>query len=240
MELDISKVSLSKFDIKRGLTLPTHISNPLAEDIGIMIGDGHIGLYTEDKKEYAIYVSGNATKEKSYISNHVNILKKQLYNLDFPVSQVKKNEIRIKICSKGLVEFYHKTIGLPVNKKGDIGIPKIIWSNKEYIASCLRGIMDTDFGLCFKKTEKYPVFQLKTSSNKLVNDCKKAFKILGIKANIYENRREFHKITKNYFITNYLFINGRNNLEKYIKIIGSNSERINKIIKKNMGPRGHS
>ncbi|MAG07962.1 hypothetical protein CMO89_00660 [Candidatus Woesearchaeota archaeon] len=246
MKLDISKVNLSRFDIKRELTLPQEMSEKLAEDIGIMIGDGHIGSYILKKKEYQIYVSGNAYLDKDYISNHVRKLKKDLYNLAFPVSVVGRNksEIRLKICSKGLVGFYNKIIGLPVNKKENIGIPDCIWEKKKYLTSCLRGIIDTDFSLCFKKVEKYPVMHLKTCSMRLVRDCKKALQKLGIKANSYYNILEYHKVTRNNFVTNYLYINGRKKLRKAVEEIGFHSDRLNEKIRahrdSNPGPNERS
>ena len=243
MKLDISKINFSKYDTKRVLNLPYEMSESLAEDIGIMIGDGHIGLNKwKSTAEYSICISGNSISDKDYIINYVKPLKFKLYNLDFSVLFVGENktEVRLKLCSKGLVEFYNKVIGLPVNKKQNIGIPKCIFWKERYIASCLRGIMDTDFGLSFKKKEKYPVLQLKTSSRKLVEDCKKGFYKLGVKTNAYLNRTEIHSITKRPFITNYLFINGRSNLIKCIEKIGFNNKRMINKIKQNMGPRGNS
>jgi len=240
MKLDISKINLSKADIRRGLNLPKGMSKSLAEDIGIMIGDGHIGSYSWGA--YPICVSGNAVKDKDYVVKHIKKLKSKLFNLNLTVLFVGKNksEIRLQGYSKGLVEFYNKVIGLPVNRKKDIGIPKCIWSRKEYLTACLRGILDTDFGLSFKKKEKYPVLQLKTCSKKLVLDCKKAFGMMGINANAYLDIKHIHSVTKRSFTSHYLFINGRKNLKKCIEEIGFNNSRMINLTRKKAGPRGNS
>ncbi len=240
MKLDISNIKFSTFDLKRGLKLPNSMNNQLAEDIGIMIGDGHIGYnkYAAGV-DYILSVSGNASSDKDYILNYIKDLKLKLYGLEFRdfLKGNRKTEIQLKICSRGLLEFYTKTIGLPLGKKINIGIPDCIWSKKEYLASCLRGIIDTDFALCFKKREKYPVLQLKTCSQKLVIDCKKAFQRFDIKSNIYCNIKETHSVTKREFTTNYLFVNGRVNLRRYLYEIGFSNKRILDIIEKN-GPTG--
>jgi len=248
MKLDISKVNQSIYDSERNLRLPSEMSERLAEDIGIMIGDGHIGRYKYGHKtDYSIYVSGNAGPDREYIINHVVPLKYEIYNLKFPVSFVGKNksEIRLKICSKGLVEFYDKVIGLKVNKKIEIGIPGHIFLDKICLSACLRGILDTDFSLGFKKKEKYPVFHLKTCSSTLAKDCQRGFLALGIKGNVYLNKKEVHSVTGREFTTNYFFINGRKNLRLVMERVGSNNPRIIGKIEKwahwdsNPGPIAH-
>jgi hypothetical protein len=228
MKLDISKVELSKNDIKRELKLPREMTESLAENIGIMIGDGHIGLYKNKRgAEYPIIVSGNAKTDKHYLSEYVKKLNSNLYNLDFPVSVVGKNktEIRLKICSKGLVYFYSEIIGLPINKKDNLSIPKCLWTKDEHLAACLRGIFDTDGSLQFKKKVKYPVLSLNSSSRKLIIDCQKALVRFDINANIYCDIERLHSKTKKTHVINELYINGRKNLAKFIERIGFSNER---------------
>ena len=45
MKFDLSEIKLSRKDVKRGLKFPSEMNEQLAEDIGIMIGDGCILSY---------------------------------------------------------------------------------------------------------------------------------------------------------------------------------------------------
>ena len=45
MKFDLSEIKLSRKDVLRGLRFPSEMSEQLAEDIGIMIGDGCISTY---------------------------------------------------------------------------------------------------------------------------------------------------------------------------------------------------
>ncbi len=233
MRLNTSEIELSKQDIKRGLRLPSEMSQSLAEDIGIMVGDGHIGEYlSSDRKEYQIMVSGDAKTDKDYILNYVKKLKKDLFNLDIPHYFVgtNKSELRLKICSKGMVQFYKQIIGLPMNRKSAIRIPSLFWNKQEYLGHFLRGLFDTDFSINFKKVEKYPVIQAKMCSRELIVDCQKALSVLGIKANTYLDIKETHCVTGNDYVTNYLCVNGRKNLQTWMERIGSsNSKHLEKI-----------
>ena len=228
MKLDLSKIKFSRFDVKRGLKLPAELNEKLAEDIGIMIGDGHIGKKIRPRKavDYNIVYSGNAISDKRYALDYVRRLKWELYGLDFPVSFKGKNrtEIRLKINSKALVEFYTKIIGLPINKKKNICIPSLIWKNKNFVKACLRGIVDTDFSFCIKRNN-YPVIKLGTASKKLVKDCKKAFKLIGLETNIQTDVKVIHSRTKRKHVTNYIYLNGREKFKKYIKEIGFNNPK---------------
>jgi hypothetical protein len=238
MKLDSSKINFSLFDKRRGLILPSKLTEELAEDIGIMVGDGHIGKFIRPASktvDYVIACSGNAVSDLSYMLNHVKKLKHNLFGLDFQVSfkGKDKTEIRLKINSKGLLEFYTKIIRLPLNKKENIGIPSIIWTDISFVKSCLRGIVDTDFSFDIKKNN-YPVLKLKTASKRLVQDCKKAFKLVGLESSIKTGCVEIHSKTKRPFTTNYLYLSGREKVTKYIQEIGFNNPRNLKKI--NDGP----
>ena len=124
MKFNLSEIKLSKKDIKKGLTFPSEMNEKLAEDIGIMIGDGGIGVYKYNNFTNSIVsVDGNSIIDKEYLLEYVNNLKFRLYNLSFkPYFKKNRNEMRIRMYSQGLVHFYTKVIGLPLGKKTNIGI----------------------------------------------------------------------------------------------------------------------
>ena len=118
--LNKMKINFSRKDELRELKLPTSMTEDLAEDIGIMVGDGHIGAHSHKGcTNYEICVSGDAITDYSYINNYVSPLKKRLYNLKFFmfIAGKRRTEVRLQMYSKGLVEFYAKIIGLPLGKK---------------------------------------------------------------------------------------------------------------------------
>ena len=234
MKFNLDDIQLSKNDIKMGLKLPTKLNEDLAEDIGIMIGDGHIGKWVRPKRavEYQIIVYGNSETDKSYFIKHLIKLKSKLFGKKFKIYiRNRRKEIELRTCSKGLLEFYTKVINLPLNKKENIGIPNIMFSNKSYLNACLRGIVDTDFSFCIKKNN-YPVLKLGTASKNLVLDCKKALNMVGIEVSIKTDVKEIHSKTKRPFITNYLYLSGEEKIQQYVNQIGfGHPKNIKKLIK---------
>jgi len=167
MNLDLSKINFSRFDLKRGLKLPKELSEKLAEDIGIMVGDGSIGKIVRPKRavDYQIMCYGNAITDNLFYGTYVKNLKKDLFNLNFQFSDRPKNTCELRINSKGLLEFYTKIIGLPLGKKGNLGIPPLIMNSKDNIKSAfIRGLADSDFSFTFRRRNKkimyYPLIKL--------------------------------------------------------------------------------
>ena len=234
MDLNTSGVNFSNFDRIRKLTLPEKMNKLLAEDIGIMIGDGYIGKNTRKTNKsvnYHVECSCDAIRDKKYVLDYIKKLKYALYNLDFrhSIKGKNKSEIQLRRYSRGLVEFYTKVIGLPLGKKTEIGIPNIIFKDKSFIKACLRGIVDTDFSFCLKRNN-YPTLKLGTASKRLVLDCERAFKILGLKTKTQFDVYIYQNKVKKYYLKHYIHLYGRENFEKYVKEIGfSNPKNILKL-----------
>ncbi len=226
MRLDLKNIEFSKIDKQRGIKLPLFLDSKLAEDIGIQIGDGCI---SKGKKDYIINCSFNANEDLQYMQNFVVTLKTKLFKNANLISSKIGGEVRIKIGSRAVFDFYTKIIGLPAGSKNEVEIPKIIFENRDHLISCTRGIMDTDFSLSFKKKHKqvhyYPVISANFKSKKLVKQLELIFNKLGFKVHAefdYERfDRRFGKV-----ITHYIYLNGKNNLERWWKIIGSNNPRL--------------
>ncbi len=264
MKFDLSKVNFSRFDIKRGLRLPTELNEKLAEDIGIMVGDGHIGKAVRPKRavEYQIQCYGNAITDRIFYEVYVKNLKKNLFNLDFRFSNKPKNTCEIWANSKGLLEFYTKIIDLPLGRKDGIRIQSLIMeSSHEIKFSFIRGLADSDFTLTFRKKDKkvmyYPLIKIGTASKNLITNIKEVLIELGFKPTVSYNLKSKHPLTKNIYIGHELSLNGKINLERWINRIGFSNPKnilkyhlwkklgfcprdndIRKIMK--MGPRGLS
>ena len=232
MRLDISSVNFSRNDMEKGLRLPETLTTELAEDIGIMVGDGCI-CYRENKNEHEISVVGHIITDEIFVKNHTRRLKKKLFDINFRFTRrLEINTCLLRTYSKGLFEFYTKIIGLPVGSKREAGIPNIIKNNNNDIKKAfLKGLADTDMTLVFKRAGKdnlrYPVIKLGTASKNLVLDVRRILEDIGFKPSICCDMRSYHTKTKKTYTTNQLYLNGEHNLNKWVKEIGfSNPKNI--------------
>ena len=72
-------IHFSRKDLARKLKLPILMTEDLAEDIGIMVGDGHIGTHSHNGCiNYEICVSGDAINDHTYLKSYVWQLKRNL------------------------------------------------------------------------------------------------------------------------------------------------------------------
>ena len=111
---------LSKQDIKRGLKFPKKLSKSLAEEIGIHIGDGSLGIYKYNKDvKYSYSISGGYDDEKYFLEFVIPLMYK-LYNI-YPTFYKSKKEksISLHYRSKGTLHFKN-SIGLQLGKKTDL------------------------------------------------------------------------------------------------------------------------
>lgn len=214
----------SKKDLKRKITIPKNYSNDLAELLGILTGDGYITHYR--KYNYIIEVAGNKIKDKEYLFNYVFNLFIKLFNIK-PNKIKKKNQntIYIRALSKRIF-IYLVELGFKKGRKGEIGIPFWIKENKNFSLAFIKGLLDTDGCLCFKKKEGklYPVISISSASFTLLNNVKKIIKALNIASYLGKESRK-NSCYKKRIVSYKLQINGINNCRKWIKKIGSNNKR---------------
>ncbi len=249
MKFDLTSVEMSRNDLRRGLRLPDALTEELAEDIGIMVGDGHIGIHkVPGSVNYQICVSGNAVSDYEYLSGYVWHLKKELYNLEFPLHLTGKlkTEIRLQIFSKGLVDFYTRQIGLPLGKKTSIRVPKAILQGTENIKRAfLRGFAETDGGLTFRWQKRggfYPRLKMISSSRKLIEDVTVLLADLGFVYSVCYDVHTTHSKTGLEQISHEVWLNGRKSIERWLEQIGfrnpKNKEKIERWRKIIAGPEG--
>jgi len=120
----------------------------IAEFIGIMLGDGNLGIYKSKvgnkiKLQYRIRISLDS-RNKEYINYVVNLTKNVL-NTE-PKIHYKKNEnvADIGVYRKEIFLYVKDKIGLKTSPKlNKMEIPKKYMSNK-IIPFVLRGLFDTD------------------------------------------------------------------------------------------------
>lgn len=157
-------------------------SSSLAEFVGIMLGDGSICSY-KDKSFYAVYVCGNSTTDRVYLVNYVKKLSKKVLDIDFKLkkhSNPKNNGLYLYIYGKKFVELL-SNIGLPSGNKmkNNICIPNWVFTDKEFIKSCIRGFFDTDGSIYRHCGSKRYFIEFTTNSLELQKTITKALVILS-------------------------------------------------------------
>lgn len=150
-------------------------SSDLAELIGILIGDGEI------HKDGEIRISFDPKKEKNY---H----KRRLFPLLNNVLGIGKNfyyesEKRISFGNKGFMKYLQNYCNLfPGSKaENEWRIPYWCYNNDKYIASCIRGLFDTD-GCCQVNGKRIRISfgRFSRSNADLVKSIMKGLRILKI------------------------------------------------------------
>ena len=199
------------------------LTKELAEFLGILIGDGYLDLARN-----RVIITGNIKKDKLYLSNYVKNLIENLFQVK-TIFWKQENKGAYYLCLNS-VKIISKLKELNLEKTS---IPSIIMrSNKNMKANFLRGLADTDFTIYFKKGKNrklhsYPVICSTFNSKFLVSKIKSLLSELGIRANIYAQKRYIaNKFYNQYDIQIY----GRKNLDIWLKNIGFNNARIFKKI----------
>ena len=239
MDLDLGSVRFSYRDKEKGIKIPKVLTPELAEDIGIHIGDGSLYRCNHKKTAYEFNYSSNIN-ERDYLYYIID-LKKKLYNLQkFRVVNKKGIELNFIFNSLAIATFYENVLKIPVGSKVYIAkIPNIIKksNNKKIIASCIRGIVDTDFCFCFlnRNGKLYPRLMATFASYNLVKDLEEAFDLLSIKNNVNFYVAKKDKRFNKFYIGHIITINGYKRISRYIKLVGfSNPKNIKKL---EVGPK---
>jgi len=208
--------------VEEMVKIPEEMSSELAEGLGAHIGDGSMGIYN---KTHLISFSGHQVDDKEYVE-WVQENFKQLFGLD-PNLRTWSGTYGFQVSSKKIVEFM-RNIGIPLGPKNNIKIPEIIKkSNQEIIASCIRGIFDTDGTLYFEpkygKKPYYPRIQLKNKSKELAEDVHEMLQDMKIRSTTYSNKEKDG-------IYHFVEVRGEENLFKWMKKISfRNKKHLNKF-----------
>ena len=185
----------------------------LAELLGIILGDGNL-----NKASNCITIVGSL-EEIYYYKNHVIPLIKSLFNVNPKLRKRNdRNAFYIDFNSKDVMSYLSKDLGLIRGNKKYASIPRIIKNNSKLIPHFLRGLFDTDGCLKFSKQSRdenyYPRIQFCFSDTQFAEEVKEIIKIY-FKVGSWKDSR-FNGLAV-------YQISGKENLEKWIKLIGSNN-----------------
>jgi DNA-binding transcriptional regulator WhiA len=123
---------------------------------------------------------------------------------------------------KKLAQYLNSILKFPFGKKGEISINKKIVNKRKYLKTTLRGIFDTDGCIYFTKNNSnkryYPIIEMSTHSNALLNQLKDILMSFGLNVKIIH----FNDSVK---------LHGKENLIKFMQLVGSNHpDKISKFI----------
>ncbi len=244
MDLLTFDIQYSVKDKYSNIFLPKYLNENLAEFVGIVIGDGHLHhQIRRDSNFYSLTISCNFTEDMDYFNNVINPLFEKLFNTKLSVIKNKKlNYFNAVKCSKSVVNFLNLNFSIPIgNKTSDIQIPQsILKSNNSIKAAFIRGLVDTDFSLTFQKKKQfhnYPIIKCSLKSKNIICQLNGVLAEFGFKTSLALNEKNFDKRFDVYYERHSIYLSGKNNLEKWISLIGFNNPRLYSkyLIWKNFG-----
>ena len=230
MEFDLSKIEFSWQDLRNKVKIPKKISNNLIYLVGIHMGDGNLH-HCKSTRTYTASYYGHLIDEDEFYQSYISSIIENLFNKKTKTyKDFRKGHsyLKIYVRSKAIFTFLSKIAKLPIGSKSNLGMPNYIinldLNLKKYF---IKGLSDTEFCLTFKKRHKtkhyYPVIEYGTSSNKLAKETSELLEDFGFKLTRlfnYPTKRNGKDLT-----TNQININGVENLEKWMREIGFNSQK---------------
>ncbi len=194
---------------------PNGYSSELAEFVGILLGDGHIG-----KEQWSITL--NAKADKLY-ANFVYKLTQQLFH--FRPSKYIRDDCNVIIISGSGVRSiqFLTSLGLKIGNKvkQQVDVPKWIKDNPSYCLSCLRGLVDTDGGIFNHsyrvngKTYSYRKLNFVNRSMPLLQFAKQTLITLGFTPKMIDkvaNKR--------------VWLYNQQEVIRYLKVVSSHNHRV--------------
>ena len=177
------------------LIIPTKISELLAEETGLHIGDGTMNFYRQKNKIKGSYeLRGHIIDDRPHYDTRIKEIYKELYNIKVPLKEMRKTGVfGFQIWSDSLVNFKSKILGLPLGPKKEISIPYQFLNKNHLKKAVIRGIYDTDGCLYIEKKRNqslYPRIKFTTTSGILAKQIKKELVKLNIRATHYFHRRK--------------------------------------------------
>ena len=220
---------MSKNDIRRCIKIPDKLTHDLAEIIGIVVGDGHVRIGNDG---YRINISGHSLDDKQYFENHVIPLFWKVFNLK-PHIKINGNEFDLVFSSKAATLFFRNDLNFPANKNL-ITVPTVIENAPLAMkARFLRGFMDTDFSVMFKRKYRefhyYPIINGASVSKDLMLSISKMFTRFNIPNYLY-HRSYIDKRSNKKAEIHHIYVSGIAGLNDVIRMIGfSNPKHLTKI-----------
>ena len=223
-------VSRSRNDRRRGIRIPIRVNERLAEAVGIWTGDGHI---RKQGTSYSFKISGHLEEDRPYLLTYVAPLYKELFNIRPSISENRdRNELTLQYSSKVVYMYFTRVQGLPIGRKGEIGIPQSYRGDASLLRRYLRGLLDTDGTVTFKRPHQsryhyYPIIEIELSSRCLIQQVAEALREFGFNCYVQYDKKNYGKGGTLHRVG----VQGVDNLVRWVKVIGSmNPKHLTKIL----------
>ena len=182
----------------------------ISELAGIILGDGNL-----NRKSNCITIVGSL-EDFYYFKNHVIPIITSLFNVNPKIRKRKdRNAFYIDFCSKYVMDYLSKKIGLSRGNKIDAKIPAFIKENTKLIPHFLRGLFDTDGCLKFSKQNAdknyYPRVRLTFKKSGFASEVEEVLIKSGFEYGKWEDKRGN--------VVVFYEISGKENLKKWMNII---------------------
>lgn len=187
------------------MKVPKKVSIELAEEIGWHIGDGSMNFYKNRGKMRGFYqLRGHIKDDKEHYEKRIKPIFMKLFGLNISLREMPSTRVfGFQIWDDKLIKFKEE-FNLPLGKKLEIVIPKVLLSNNQLKKAVIRGIFDTDGGIYLERKNKklYPRLYITTISFKLSEQLLGLFKEMGLRATRHSQlyNKEFNR-KRSYIIT---------------------------------------
>lgn len=210
MKFDILKLKYDGWNIRKKVDFPERPTPELAEMIGIMLGDG--GIYLNKKKNYHTTIAFHKN-EVSYLFYVKKLFEKFFSPYLFYVNELKDEYLLTNIskCVGGFMVIVGLSEGNKVKNK--VRIPDWVFSRREFICRCIKGLFDTD-GCVYRKYENYLQIQFKLGCFHLLESIREA--LIKLNFNPTKMQRELnHKNRYGWKI----YLSRQNEIQRFFKEI---------------------
>ena len=212
------------------IRFPREISEDLAEEVGLHLGDGSMNYYS-GKGFYQL--RGHIEDDRSHYISRIKPLYKKLFGIDINLRKMPSTRVYgFQIWSSELVDYKHEILGLPLGKKLDFEIPFIFRNDANLLRAFFRGFFDTDGCLYLEKKngKLYPRIEIRSISKSFIFQSVKLLKKLGFRVTMrYEKSKRANRLD-----TYQLTIRGVEMTKKWFdEIAPQNSKHIEKYKKIN-------
>lgn len=203
-------------------------SNPnLAEFIGILLGDGSIGIYNckagnKIKIQHKIQITLNSVDDKEYIKYVMNLFR-ELFGIAAKPYHREGKTFDIRSFRKEIIRFLINDIGLRLApKKHRAKIPDF-YTDTAYELDIIRGYFDTDGSVVLANNNGtlYPRLEMKVCRSPMLNQFVNILQKSGFKFGVYQIGEDQFRIQ----------LNGKKQLRKWEKLIGFKNSKHSKKAK---------
>ena len=187
----------------------------LAELAGIVLGDG--SLYVNSKHKVRQFViTGHIKNDLKYFREFVLPLLERNFGRKFQLNfDIDSNAIRIKSQKSEVINKIVE-LGIPVGNKleNNVKIPEWIFSDKDLIKVCIRGLIDTDGSISPITGRNYPYIWFVSQIQGLQESFSRAMKILDFKTSSWSHRANHGS---------QIYLGAKSMVEKYFNEINFNN-----------------